>query len=93
MIKENDRFIGDCGITLQNIDGDEVFEIGYHCNKKYWNNGYVTEAVQAFIDYLFNNSDIKKHDCSDIVFFFSYVGIIGAFSFKNSIFVIFGICQ
>ncbi len=29
-------------------------EMGYAIGSKYWNNGYCTEAVKCFIDYLFN---------------------------------------
>lgn len=57
ILKENNNFIGDCGITLQNINGKEVFEIGYHLNKKYWHNGYVSEASQFMRDYYFNNTE------------------------------------
>lgn len=57
ILKENNNFIGDCGITLQNINGKEVFEIGYHLNKKYWHNGYASEASQFMRDYYFNNTE------------------------------------
>ncbi len=35
VLKENDEMIGDCGITMQNINGSIKPEIGYHINKKY----------------------------------------------------------
>ena len=57
ILKEKNIFIGDCGITLQNINGKEVFEIGYHINKKYWNKGYASEASQFMKDYFFTNTD------------------------------------
>ena len=56
ILKEKNIFIGDCGITLQNINGKEVFEIGYHINKKYWNKGYASEASQFMKDYFFTNT-------------------------------------
>ena len=31
-LKETGEFIGDCGISLQNIDGEILHEIGYHIN-------------------------------------------------------------
>jgi RimJ/RimL family protein N-acetyltransferase len=34
-LKDTGVFIGDCGISLQNIDGETLPEIGYHINKKY----------------------------------------------------------
>ena len=53
-------FIGDCGITLQNIDGDEVFEIGYHINKKFWKQGYATEAARACKKWFFDNTEYDE---------------------------------
>lgn len=60
MLKETDEFIGDCGITLQNINDNEVFEIGYHINKKFWNKGYATEASQFMKDYFFLNTEYHE---------------------------------
>jgi RimJ/RimL family protein N-acetyltransferase len=51
--KDNDCFIGDCGITIQNIERKDVPEIGYHINRQYLNKGYATEAAKACIDYGF----------------------------------------
>lgn len=51
--KEGDLFIGDCGITMQDIGGETVPEIGFHIIKDYWNKGYATEAARACMDYAF----------------------------------------
>ncbi|GAT62821.1 GNAT family N-acetyltransferase [Paludibacter jiangxiensis] len=45
--KADNQFLGDCGITLQNIDGEILPEIGFHIIKKYCNAGYATEAAEA----------------------------------------------
>jgi len=45
--KIDNQFLGDCGITLQNIDGDILPEIGFHIIKTFCNNGYATEAAEA----------------------------------------------
>ncbi len=45
--KTDNQFLGDCGITLQNIDGDILPEIGFHIIKTYCNKGYATEAAEA----------------------------------------------
>lgn len=34
---------------------DNVPEIGYALNKSYWNKGYMSEALEAFSNYLFND--------------------------------------
>ena len=36
-------FIGDCGITIQNIDGKEEYEVGYRIDKSRWGRGYAHE--------------------------------------------------
>jgi RimJ/RimL family protein N-acetyltransferase len=45
--KDDDQFLGDCGITLQNIDGEILPEIGFHIIKTFCNSGYATEAAEA----------------------------------------------
>ncbi|WP_422083279.1 GNAT family N-acetyltransferase [Ulvibacterium sp.] len=55
ILKESNDFIGQCGISLQNIDGAYVPEIGYHVHKLYWNQGYATEAAEASLAYGFQN--------------------------------------
>ena len=52
--RDNDEFIGDCGITIQDIDGEEKPEIGYHISRDYWGQGYATEAALACKEYAFN---------------------------------------
>jgi RimJ/RimL family protein N-acetyltransferase len=53
ILKEEDIFIGQCGISPVHIDGKVLPEIGYHINKKYWCKGYATEAAKACMDYGF----------------------------------------
>ena len=60
ILKVNDVFIGDCGITMQNIDGDTVPEIGFHIIKDYCCHGYATEAALACVDYALNKMEYSK---------------------------------
>ena len=60
VLKENNKLIGDCGITMQNINGIMEPEIGYHINKNYINNGYATEAAQACRNYSFEVLKLRK---------------------------------
>lgn len=57
VLKENGEFIGDCGITMQNIDGNLLPEIGYHVHKKYWRLGFGKESAGACRDWFFNNTE------------------------------------
>ncbi|WP_320054451.1 GNAT family N-acetyltransferase [uncultured Acetobacteroides sp.] len=45
--KADGQFLGDCGITLQDIDGEILPEIGFHTIKTFCNMGYATEAAEA----------------------------------------------
>lgn len=56
MLKETGEFIGDCGITIQNIGGELLPETGYHIHKKYWRRGFAKEAAQATRDWVFQNT-------------------------------------
>lgn len=51
ILKESNQFIGDCGITMQNIHGDgNLFsETGYHIDKRFWHKGYATQAAKAYL--------------------------------------------
>lgn len=60
ILKETGEFIGDCGITMQKIDGEELPEVGYHINKKYWRKGYGKQAASAVIDWAFKNTSFDK---------------------------------
>lgn len=53
VLREGGQLIGDCGITLQSIDGQRQPEIGYHIHRSCTNLGYATEAAQACRDYAF----------------------------------------
>ena len=57
VLKETGAFIGDCGLSLQNIDGQQLPEIGYHIHKKYWRRGFGSEAARAVRDWAFENTD------------------------------------
>lgn len=59
-LKDSHVFIGDCGVTLQNIDGDIVYEIGYHINKNYWNKGYASEAAKTIKEWFFSNTSNEE---------------------------------
>lgn len=44
-LRENGKMIGDCGISMQNIHGKMLPEIGYHIHKDYQRKGYASEAA------------------------------------------------
>ena len=54
ILRTEQKFVGDCGLVIQEVDGVEELEVGYHFNRKYWGRGFATEAARACMDYAFN---------------------------------------
>ena len=55
-LKETDEVIGDCGLTMQSINGQIKPEIGYHIRADRQRNGYAKEAASAVRDWTFRNT-------------------------------------
>ena len=60
ILKETGEFIGDCGITMQNIHGQLLPEIGYHIRRDLWRRGYASEAAQACMDFIFTHTSFNS---------------------------------
>lgn len=52
--KETGEFVGMSGLILQDVDGRQQLEVGYHIMPWHWGKGYAPEAARMFIDYAFN---------------------------------------
>ncbi|MDD3920240.1 MAG: GNAT family N-acetyltransferase [Eubacteriales bacterium] len=61
--KEDGRFIGDCGITMQMIDASQEPEIGFHIHKAYTRSGYATEAACVCRDFAFKTLGLSAVYC------------------------------
>ena len=55
-LKDTDEMIGDCGLTMQLINGQIKPEIGYHIRADKQRKGYAKEAASAVRDWAFNNT-------------------------------------
>lgn len=44
-------FVGDCGLTWQEVNGEPRLEVGYHVRADLWGRGYATEAAAACRDH------------------------------------------
>ena len=55
VLKSNGDMIGDCGITRQLVEGEYLYEIGYHLRRDHWGQGLASEAAQACRDWAFAN--------------------------------------
>ena len=56
-LKDTGEMIGDCGLTLQQIRGETLPEIGYHIRRDCQRKGYAREAAGAVRDWAFRNTD------------------------------------
>ena len=56
-LKDSGEMIGDCGLTLQNIQGEMLPEIGYHIRRDCQRRGYAREAAMAVRDWAFEHTD------------------------------------
>ena len=53
ILKATGELIGDCGLTVQDVDCSNEIEIGYHVRRDLWGQGLATEAARACRDYGF----------------------------------------
>lgn len=53
--KKTNRFIGQCGLLVKEINGQTELEVGYGLLKKYWGRGYAPEAARLFMGYAFEH--------------------------------------
>lgn len=59
-LKENNPQIGFCGLLHQMIDEENLIELGYRLEEKYWGKGLATEAALAIKDYALNQLKISR---------------------------------
>jgi RimJ/RimL family protein N-acetyltransferase len=53
VLKSSRELIGDCGLIRQEVDGENLVEIGYHVRRDHWGKGLAPEAAGACRDYGF----------------------------------------
>lgn len=53
VLKETGEVIGQCGLTIQPWKNEQVLEIGYLFQRKFWHKGYASEAAAACKKYAF----------------------------------------
>ncbi|MCB0662570.1 MAG: GNAT family N-acetyltransferase [Saprospiraceae bacterium] len=54
--KDDAKFLGQCGLIWQEVEGERHLEIGYHFLKENWGKGYASEAAKACRDHAFQNN-------------------------------------
>jgi RimJ/RimL family protein N-acetyltransferase len=59
-IKTSGAFLGDCGLTYQDVEGVRELEIGYHVIRPERGKGYATEAARACLDVGFERTSCEQ---------------------------------
>ena len=54
------EFVGDCGLTWQQVNGAQKLEVGYHVRSNLHGQGYGTEAATACRDYAREHVDVAE---------------------------------
>jgi ribosomal-protein-alanine N-acetyltransferase len=60
VLKSTGDMIGDCGIIRQHVDGEFLYEVGYHLRRDFWGQGLATEAAIACRDWAFANLKVER---------------------------------
>ncbi|MGO2891470.1 GNAT family N-acetyltransferase [Enterococcus devriesei] len=60
VLKETEEMIGQCGLTWQLVETDQVLEIGYLFQREFWHQGYAIEAAQACKKYAFEKLQVQE---------------------------------
>jgi len=61
VIRKNDeRFLGICGLLKQKIDGIDEVEVAYRISDEFWGKGYAPEAAEGCIIYAKNELKVRS---------------------------------
>jgi [ribosomal protein S5]-alanine N-acetyltransferase len=49
VVRASGRLVGDCGLVVRVLEGQQVVEIGWHLERSAWGHGYATEAARGVL--------------------------------------------
>jgi ribosomal-protein-alanine N-acetyltransferase len=59
-LRDSKQVIGDCGCIMQEVEGRNEVEVGYHVRRDLWGRGYATEAARACLEYAFTRLGARR---------------------------------
>ena len=60
VLKETGELVGDCGLVVQDVDGDRLVEVGYHVKPAHQRQGLASEAAEACRDHAFREVGVDR---------------------------------
>jgi len=60
VLRASGETVGDCGLTVQSVEGSNEVEIGYHVRRDLWGQGLATEAARACQDFGFARLPVDR---------------------------------
>ncbi len=62
--RQTGAFLGQAGLSMQDVEGTQELEIGYLFKRRYWRNGYATEVASALRTYVFDTLGKDRVVCT-----------------------------
>ena len=60
ILKQSNEMIGQCGLTMQDYEGNPILEVGYLFQKAFWRKGYAAESAIACKEYAFDRLNANE---------------------------------
>ena len=60
VLKSTGAMIGDCGLVMQDVEGESLIEVAYHVRRDHWGRGFATEAAHACMRYAFETLNAER---------------------------------
>jgi [ribosomal protein S5]-alanine N-acetyltransferase len=59
VLRSSGELIGRCGLSLEQIDGQSKWELGWTFARAHWGHGYATEAAAGAMEHCFRNRGLQ----------------------------------
>ncbi len=59
-LTDTGEFVGNCGLVVQDVEGTDEVEVGWHVKRSHWRRGLATEAARACCRYGFEELGLER---------------------------------